>query len=156
MIIGHSIECDKCDLAKQHLDRLWREVFWRRENEQKISVWSVGLFGALLAVVYGREHEFDCVQKTILSLFPVILGFTSAWYLHKNWSKCRTLACIIVELNKALGAWEEGYLIPHTILYPEDWQNWGKESFIKDKVSVSYLLLVIVASLLTAAGIWIS
>ena len=42
---------DNFEVAKMHLDRFWHEIFWRRETEQKIAVWSVGLFAAVLALI---------------------------------------------------------------------------------------------------------
>jgi len=44
------------DVVKLHLDRLWEEVSWRRENEQKITIGSIGFFGVLLTIVYRSTH----------------------------------------------------------------------------------------------------
>ena len=50
--------------ARQRLDRLWHEVLWRRDNEQKITVWAIAPFGALLAIGYGRTTGLESPQKS--------------------------------------------------------------------------------------------
>jgi hypothetical protein len=141
------------DLAKFHLDRFWHEIFWRRENEQKITVWTIGLFGALLALVYGRVTTLELLQKIVLSCFPAMLGFVACWYLHKNWVKGSEIARIIVQLNKAIGAWDKGILLQDSPLYPQKWENWGQESFTKDHVSFFYFLSVLGSAVFTVVGI---
>lgn len=155
----------KIEIAKLHLDRFWQEIFWRRENEQKVTVWSVGLFAATLALVYGAETPLTCGQRLVLSLLPLILGFFASWYLFQNWRKDKEIAFLIVRLNEALGAWEPGYLAPGEPLYPEKWRTWGidpsqprgsfRHRFFRDRVSLLYFCLVIVATLLCCAGIWL-
>ena len=98
----------------------------------------------------------DWPQKVVLSVFPIMLGIVSAWYLQKNWQKTRVLARIIVKLNLELGSWDEGYFIPREPLLPEAWKEWGQGPFTADRVSLLYMLLVIAASLLTAGGVWLA
>lgn len=141
------------ELVKLHLDRFWHEIFWRRENEQKITVWTLGLFGALLALVYGQVTTLDLPQKIVLSCFPIMLGSIAAWYLHQNWVKDREIARIIVRLNESIGAWEENLLVHGDSLYPEKWKTWGQGTFAQDKVSLFYFLFVLGSSVLTIIGI---
>jgi hypothetical protein len=144
------------ELAKLHLDRFWHEIFWRRDNEQKITVWTVGLYGALLALVYGQNTSLDILQKVILSCFPVMLGTIAAWYLYKNWKKGKEIAQIIVRLNEALGAWDVGVLTQgEKPLYPSAWRTWGQAKFKQDKVSLYYFRFILFATALTVIGIFV-
>ena len=69
-------------------------------------------------------------------------------------------------LNKAIGCWEDGYLIPDGALYPEDWIRWGNDprierckvrsKFLNDKVSLYYFLLVLMMTVVSIVGIWLS
>lgn len=120
--IGHD---DKFELAKMHLDRFWHEIFWRRKSEQKITVWTVGLFAAVLALVYGRIECLGSNQKLLLIILIAALGFLSCIYLYRNARKNSEVGFLIVQLNEAMGAWEEDYLIPKAVLYPPEWKNWG-------------------------------
>lgn len=154
---------NKFEAAKIQLDRFWHEIFWRRENEQKIIVWSVGFFAAILALVYGSESDLKLVQKLILTSLPVILGLLSSWYLFQNWRKDKEIAHLIVKLNEALGAWEPGYFVPDQPLYPEKWRQWGHDpslnkwqfftKFRRDKVSFGYFCLVIASTVICVLGI---
>jgi hypothetical protein len=137
---------DKNEVAKMHLDRFWHEIFWRRESEQKITVWSVGFFAAVLVLVYGKTECMEWQQKLLLVLLIAILGLLSCIYLYRNARKNSELGFLIVRLNEAMGAWEKGYLIPDTELYPVKWKEWGinpeassKEWFFKlmKKISIS-------------------
>lgn len=143
------------ELAKYHLERFWKEIFWRRENEQKITVWSVGLFGALLVLVYGKTPSLEFWQKLLLSCFPLILGIIGSWYLFRNWKKVQDIARIIVKLNSCLGAWEVNFLVEDGTLYPEGWKTWGMGKFSEDKVSIGYACFVAISALLTILGIWL-
>ena len=159
------IKSDKFDLAKLHLDRFWQEIFWRRENEQKITVWTIGLFAAVLALVYGSERDLELNQKIVLCCLPLILGILAAWYLFQNWRKDKEVARLIVRLNQALGAWEENYPIYGEKLYPNAWKKWGIDTnltfgarlraFGKDYISLFYFFSVILAMGLCVAGILI-
>ena len=143
----------KFELAKLHLDRFWYEIFWRRENEQKITVWTVGLFGALLTLVYGRTTPLANVQKGIISAFPLMLGSIAFRYLRQNSKKNKEIARQIVRLNEALGAWENNYLVNGSSLYPEKWKQWGNGEYSQSKVSFLYYIIVIGSTLLTTLGI---
>lgn len=154
---------NKFEVAKMHLDRFWHEIFWRRENEQKIAVWSVGLFAAVLALVYGHTGDIEFNQKVLLALLPALLGVLSSWYLFQNWRKDKEIAYLIVQLNEALGAWEEDYLIPGSALYPIKWKEWGIDpatlknqwfgKFVTDKVSLSYFFFTLCSSFVCIIGI---
>jgi hypothetical protein len=140
------------EAAKLHLDRFWHEIFWRRENEQKVTVWSIGVFWGVLTLTYGVNFDLTCVQKLILASFPLLLGVVACWYLHENWRKNKEIARLIVKLNESLGAWEPNYLVSNGTLYPEKWKYWGRDHFRKDKVSRTYLLCVILAGVLSFIG----
>ena len=139
------------EAAKLHLDRFWTEVFWRRENEQKVTIWSVGFFGFLLTLTYGASIDLCFLQKLALAAFPCLLGAGTSWYLRENRRKSRDIARLIVKLNDSLGAWEPGYLIADDALYPERWKRWGVAG--SSKVSFAYQILVMAAALLSSAGI---
>lgn len=141
------------ELAKFHLERFWKEIFWRRENEQKITVWSLGLFGVLIALVYGKNTGLELLQKLLLSSFPLMLGFIGCWYLHQNWKKAQQIARIIVSLNDSLGAWEKKLIVNSGTLYPEKWKTWGKKRFRDDKVSFCYTCFVAISAFLTILAI---
>jgi uncharacterized membrane protein len=81
--ISHN-DYDKFEVAKLHPDRFWHEIFRRRESEQKITVWTVGLFAAVLALVYGRIECLEWNQKLLLILLLAALGILSCVYLYRN------------------------------------------------------------------------
>ena len=146
-----------------HLDRFWNEIHWRIESEQKITVWSVGLFEAVLALVYGKIECLEWCQKLLLISLLACLGLLSCVYLYRNARKNSEIGYLIVQLNKALGAWEEDYLIPKAVLYPPKWKNWGidptaswKEwfrKFITFSISLLYICFVLFACIVCIMGI---
>jgi hypothetical protein len=141
------------DVVKLHLDRLWEEVSWRRENEQKITTGSIGFFGVLLTIVYSSNLDIKWYQGLVITPFPLVLGIFVGWYLWQNAEKRKAVSRVIVKLNKSLGAWEPGYLITGESLYPEKWKAWGSVPFRKSKVSSRYLWFVSIAALLSSIGI---
>lgn len=151
------------EAAKMHLDRFWHEIFWRRESEQKITVWSVGFFAAVLAIVYGRTESLECTHKWLLILLLAVLGVLSCIYLFKNARKNSELGYLVVQLNDAMGAWEEGYFIPNDRLYLVEWKKWGinpeassKEwlkKLLKSSISLFYICFVFLACIVCIVGI---
>lgn len=141
------------DVVKLHLERLWKEVFWRRENEQKITVWCIGLFGILLTLVYNSDFPNDNCHKILISIFPLLLGIVGSIYLYINWKKTVDIARIIVKINEGIGCWENNYLVDEGTLFPKKWKNWGQDCFKQDKVSFMYFVILIFSALVTIIGI---
>lgn len=148
---------ESIEVAKLHLDRLWQEIFWRRETEQKVCVWTIGSFAAVLALAYGRDKGLTFEQKWLFSALPLVLGPLSAWYLLLNAKKNKAIARVIVKLNSSLGAWEKGHLIDdkEDSLFPDSWSNWGKLTLKDERVSFFYILLVLLTSVYALVGLFL-
>lgn len=144
---------EKIEVAKTFLTILWAEVHWRRETEQKVVTWTIGLFAAIVALIYTKDSTVSGGPRVFLALVILALGILACRYLIKNWRKGKEVSGVIVKLNASLGAWEDGYLCQDGTLFPDSWRNWGNDAPIhRSHISGLYCLLVLVAAI-TAAGL---
>lgn len=126
--ISHHLDAsstEKLEVAKTFLTILWTEVHWRRETEQKVVTWTVGIFAAIVALIYTKDSTVSTGPRIFLSLAVLALVILTCGYLIKNWRKGKEVSGVIVKLNASLGAWEDGYLCQEGMLFPDSWRNWG-------------------------------
>ncbi len=138
---------------KLHLEKFWEEVYWRRNREKQMVIWVVSLVGVLLSLCYGLEKPPEDPQKLTLMVLLLLVGLGAAYHVVENYWKVNNIAKSIVRINSRLGAWQpyddEGPL------YPEAWKQWGQKTLVEDRITLLFVVCILVMAVLGAIGIWL-
>jgi vacuolar-type H+-ATPase subunit I/STV1 len=114
------------------------EVYKRREHMMRLTlVGSIGFLAMLFALLLGP-------QKRHLSWPDVVmLGSSSlVWYaliaalILQQQSRHRQAKQVLVQLEQALGFFEEGLFVANKMLYPDSW----KTAWINDRSQLVYFV----------------
>lgn len=146
------------EVVKLHLDRLWHEVFWRRENEQKVMLWTFGLVGVLVSFIYGSQRSLEPSHRCVLMVLLGLVGAAAIFYLYQNFRKVKALARVIVRINQKLGAWQKNE--GEESLYEETWERWGRADKVlrlekPDLVTGGYIVITLLVTILGIVAICI-
>ncbi len=122
------------------------EVYRRREQMMK---WTA--FGAtgLLAMLCGlllspQRHEFSSVETILLALASLAwFGLFCALVLQQQF-RHRQAKQVLIQLEQALGFYEEGLFVDNQMLYPERW----KTAWLSDRSGIVYLSALTVFNLI--------
>lgn len=112
------------------------EVYQRREQMMRLTViGSLGLitmlFAFLLSPYKAQLTSFDTVFILLASL--IWCGLFCALILQQQYRR-RLAKQVLVQLEQALGFYEEGLVVDHQALYPEGW----KTAWLSDRTGTLY------------------
>lgn len=112
------------------------EVYRRREQMMKLTAFgSLGLIAMLFALLLSPQID------RLTPFVALLMGFTSliwsglfcALILQQQY-RHRQAKQILIQLEQALGFYEEGLFVEHQALYPEGW----KTAWLGDRTGILY------------------
>ncbi len=112
------------------------EVYRRREQMMRLTAFgSLGLIAMLFALLLSpqkhRLGSFDTLSIGAASL--IWCGLFCALILQQQY-RHRLAKQVLVQLEQALGFYEEGLVVEHQALYPESW----KTAWLSDRTGTLY------------------
>jgi hypothetical protein len=116
------------------------EVYRRREQMMLLTAYgSLGLIAMLFALLLSPQKDrltsFDILFVGLASL--IWCGLFCALILQQQY-RHRQAKQILVQLEQALGFYEEGLVVEHQALYPEGW----KTAWLSDRSSTLYFIVL--------------
>lgn len=143
---------DKMAVLLELLNERYNASHKIRERSMRITIWILGLAVAFIWIlVSGSPLTF--AQKSILTVLVIILGAVTFWFIHsleKGFHRNRT---VMINLEEALGCYEEGLYLVSKTLFPSEYRQIKKKSWSSHFRSI-YLLIIPVAILIIAL-IWL-
>jgi hypothetical protein len=112
------------------------EVYRRREQMMQLTAFgSLGLIAMLFALLLSPQKDrltsFDTLFIGLASL--IWCGLFCALILQQQY-RHRLAKQVLVQLEQALGFYEEGLVAEHQVLYPEGW----KTAWLSDRTGTLY------------------
>ena len=116
------------------------EVYRRREQMMLLTAYgSLGLIAMLFALLLSPQKDrltsFDILFVGLASL--IWCGLFCALILQQQY-RHRQAKQVLVQLEQALGFYEEGLVVEHQTLYPEGW----KTAWLSDRSSTLYFIVL--------------
>ena len=116
------------------------EVYRRREQMMLLTAYgSLGLIAMLFALLLSPQKDrltsFDILFVGLASL--IWCGLFCALILQQQY-RHRQAKQVLVQLEQALGFYEEGLVVEHQALYPEGW----KTAWLSDRSSMLYFIVL--------------
>ena len=116
------------------------EVYRRREQMMLLTAYgSLGLVAMLFALLLSPQKDrltsFDILFVGLASL--IWCGLFCALILQQQY-RHRQAKQVLVQLEQALGFYEEGLVLEHQALYPEGW----KTAWLSDRSSTLYFIVL--------------
>jgi hypothetical protein len=116
------------------------EVYRRREQMMLLTAYgSLGLTAMLFVLTLSSQKDrltsFDILFVGLASL--IWCGLFCALILQQQY-RHRQAKQVLVQLEQALGFYEEGLVVEHQALYPEGW----KTAWLSDRSSTLYFIVL--------------
>ncbi len=127
------------------------EVFRRREQMMRLTAFAsaflVLLLVTTLAVQDGSRHEVTgkLFAVTGVMLFSGVFGYL----ILQQRDRHRMAKQALIEIERALGLYEEGLYLPDKPLYPESWQT----AWLGDRSVTVYLTVLTALTVLVIAAV---
>ena len=124
------------------------EVYRRREQMMRLTAFgSLGLIAMLFALLLSPQKDrltgFDALVIGVASL--IWCGLFCALILQQQ-SRHRLAKQVLIQLEQALGFYEDGLFVENQSLYPEGW----KTAWLGDRTAILYF-----ASLWSLTGLFL-
>ncbi len=129
------------------------EVFRRREQMMRLTAFAsaflVLLLVTMLAMPGQPRHDLTEALFAItgVALFSSVFGYL----ILQQCARHRLAKQALIEIERALGLYEEGAYLPGRSLYPEDW----KTAWSSDRSVTVYLAVMAALTVLVIAGVLI-
>lgn len=115
-------EKDKINILLNLLTERYNASHRMRERSLNFAVWILG-FGVAIAWLLLSGVSLTISQKVILTIFVIIISALATYFLHaikKGFDNNRKL---IIDIEQALGCYEEGVYINSKSLFPEEYRK---------------------------------
>lgn len=112
------------------------EVYRRREQMMKLTAWgATGLLAMLFAVVLNPDKtKLTSAEIWLIELAALVWSGLFCSLIAQQRYRHRLAKQILIELEQALGLYEEGLFVEHKALYPDGWQT----AWLGDKSAIFY------------------
>lgn len=112
------------------------EVYRRREQMMRLTAFgSLGLIAMLFALILSPQKDRLTPSDTLFIGFASLIwcGLFCVLILQQRY-RHRLAKQVLVQIEQALGFYEEGLVVEHQPLYPEGW----KIAWLSDRTSTLY------------------
>lgn len=112
------------------------EVYKRREQMMRLTAFgSLGLIAMLFALLLSpQKAQLTWIESMLIGLVSLIwCGLFCALILQQQ-DRHRLAKQVLIQLEQALGFYEEGLFVNHQTLYPDSWQT----AWLSDKSNILY------------------
>ncbi|MEC4673083.1 MAG: hypothetical protein VST68_02725 [Nitrospirota bacterium] len=126
------------------------EVYCRREQMMRITaLGSAFLLLLLLAKVWGTPHPLDDTMALLASTGMTIFWSILVYLILQQRDRHHMAKQSLIEIERALGLYEEGFYLDHKTLYPKDWQT----AWLSDRSVTAYIAVITTLTILVIAAI---
>jgi len=112
------------------------EVYKRREQMMRLTAFgSLGLIAMLFALLLSpQKAQLTWIESMLIGLVSLIwCGLFCALILQQQ-DRHRLAKQVLIQLEQALGFYEEGLFVDHQTFYPDSWQT----AWLSDKSNTLY------------------
>jgi hypothetical protein len=130
------------------------EVYRRREQMMKLTVWgAIGLLAMLFAILLNPyKGKLTPPEAWLIGSAALVWSGLFCSLIAQQRYRHRLAKQVLIQLERALGFYEEGVFVENQSLYPDGWQT----AWLGDKSTVLYFAclgvltgLIVLALLLT-------
>jgi len=115
-------EKDKINILLNLLTERYNASHRMRERSLNFALWILG-FGVAIAWLLLSGVSLTIFQKVVLTIFVIIVSILATYFLHcikKGFDNNKEL---IIDIEQALGCYEEGVYINSKSLFPEEYRE---------------------------------
>jgi len=112
------------------------EVYRRREQMMTLTGWgAIGLLVMLFAILLNpSKAQMTTPEARLIGFAALIWSSLFCSFIAQQRYRHRLAKQVLVQLERALGLYEEGLLVEHRALYPTGWQT----EWLGDKSTILY------------------
>jgi membrane associated rhomboid family serine protease len=116
------------------------EVYRRREQMMRLTAFgSLGLIAMLFALLLSpQKNRLGSFDTLIIGVASLIWGGLFCALILQQQYRHRLAKQVLVQLEQALGFYEEGLVVEHQALYPESW----KTAWLGDRTGILYFTTI--------------
>ena len=131
------------------------EVFRRREQMMRLTAFGSAFLVLLLITILALAPPYpvDPIVKIFSMTGVALFSALFIYLILQQRDRHRLAKQTLIEIEKVLGLYEEGFYLEGKTLYPEDWQTaWLSDRSVTVYVAVIAALAVLVIAAVIAKG----
>ena len=144
-------EDNKIDILRDLLKERYEASHKMRDRSLKFAIWVLG-FGIALIWILLSGLSLGLVQKIILTIFVVIVGFLTGIFLKSIDKGFVNNRKVMIRIEEALGCYENGVYVENGPLFPNEYKDLSKKN-TAHFTSIYYWLVVM--GLVLISVIWL-
>lgn len=144
-------EDNKIDILLGLLKERYEASHKMRDRSLKFAIWILG-FGIALIWILLSGLSLGLVQKIILTVFVVIVGFLTGIFLKSIDKGFVNNRKVMIRIEEALGCYENGVYVENGPLFPNEYKDLSKK---KTAHFTSIYNWLVVMGLVIISVIWL-
>ena len=125
------------------------EVYLRREQMMKLTALGSALLLVLLfAIIWVTPCRFDGTEAILAITGLAIFWSLLVYLILQQRDRHQMAKQSLIEIERTLGLYKEGFHIKHKALYPQDWQT----AWLSDRSATMYIAVVTTLTILAIAA----
>ena len=140
-----NLEKENIPILISALEERYKSIHTIRERVQSIGIWSLGLMFTAGGFLFQGDTIMTITQKSICIIGVIIASYVLRFeYLEDLNKGFKSQQKVAARIEKVLGFFTSGIFDnDKTSIYPEGWENAGKEKGEGRFFSTTYVLLLI-------------
>lgn len=115
-------EKDKINILLNLLTERYNASHRMRERSLNFALWILG-FGVAIAWLLLSGVSLTIFQKVVLTIFVIVVSTLATYFLHSIKKGFDNNKELIIDIEQALGCYEEGVYINSKSLFPEEYRE---------------------------------
>ena len=144
-------ENNKIDILLDLLKERYEASHKMRDRSLKFAIWILG-FGIALIWILLSGLSLGLVQKIILTIFVVIVGFLTGIFLKSIDKGFVNNRKVMIRIEEALGCYENGVYVENGPLFPNEYKDLSKKNTVHFTSIYNWL---VVMGLVIISVIWL-
>ena len=124
------------------------EVYRRRDQMMRLTVsGSAFLLLLLLTGVWVIPHSFDTIPTVLAVTGVLIFSSLLVYLIIQQRDRHQMAKQTLIDIERALGLYQEGFYLDHQAVYPKDWQTaWLSDRSVSVYIAVITILTILIVT----------
>lgn len=147
----HSLRDQQIEILKALYPSYKEEVYRRREQMMKLTAFACSFLVLLLVTMLAAPSRSDTTTALFAVTGVALFAALFAYLILQQRNRHRMAKEALIEIERMLGLYDEGFYLEGRSLYPENWQT----DWLGDRSVTVYLVILTTLTVLVIAAVFL-